>query len=47
MIVVGTNAMGRAFNRITQFEFWARNVTGVLFIGIGAYFCLRFIWRVF
>ena len=47
LIVVSTNAVGRAYDRITQFEWWARRVTGVLFIGIGVYFCLAFIFRVF
>jgi threonine/homoserine/homoserine lactone efflux protein len=46
LIVVSTNAVGRAFDRITQFEWWARRITGVLFIGIGVYFCLKFIFRV-
>jgi len=47
LIVVSTNAVGRAYDRITQFEWWARRITGVLFIGIGVYFCLAFIFRVF
>jgi cytochrome c-type biogenesis protein len=47
LIIVGARAVGQAFNRITQFEWWARRVTGVIFIGIGAYFCLAFIFRVF
>ena len=46
LIVVGTRAVGQAFNRITQFELWARRITGGLFIGIGVYFCLAFIFRV-
>lgn len=46
LIVVSTNAVGRAFDRITQFEWWARRITGLLFIGIGLYFCLAFIFRV-
>ncbi len=46
LIVVSTNAVGRAYDRITQFEWWARRVTGVIFIGIGVYFCLAFIFRV-
>ncbi len=46
LIVVSTNAVGRAYDRITQFEWWARRITGVLFIGIGVYFCLAFIFRV-
>lgn len=47
LIVLGTQAVGRAFERITQFERWARYVTGVIFIGIGIYFTLAFIFRVF
>lgn len=47
LIVVSTHAVGRAFDRITQFEWWARRITGVLFIGIGVYFCLVFIFHVF
>ncbi|MHC4695212.1 MAG: aromatic aminobenezylarsenical efflux permease ArsG family transporter [Planctomycetota bacterium] len=46
LIVVSTRAVGQAFNRITQFEWWARRVTGVLFIGIGVYFSLVYIFRV-
>ena len=46
LIVVGTRAVGQAFDRITQFEWWARRITGALFIGIGIYFCLVFIFRV-
>ena len=46
LIVVGTRAVGQAFNRITQFEFWARRITVSLFIAIGIYYCLTFIFRV-
>ena len=46
LITLGTRAVGQAFNRITQFEWWARRATGVLFIGIGVYFSLAYIFRV-
>lgn len=46
LIVISANAMGRAFNRISAFERWARRVTGVLFILVGIYFCLAFIFRI-
>ncbi|MCP4589287.1 MAG: sulfite exporter TauE/SafE family protein [bacterium] len=46
LMVLGTRAVGQAFNRITQFEWWARRVTGVIFIGIGVYFSLVYIFRV-
>lgn len=45
LIVVSANAMAKAFNRITSFERWARRVTGVVFIAIGIYFSLLFIFR--
>lgn len=46
LIVVGTRAVGQAYNRITQFEVWARRITGILFIGIGVYFSLAYVFRV-
>jgi len=46
LIVAGTRAVGRAFDRITQFEWWARRATGVLFIGVGVYFSLAYVFRV-
>lgn len=46
LIVAGTRAVGQAFNRITQFERWARRVTGVIFIGIGVYFSLTYVFQV-
>ena len=46
LMVVGTRAVGQAYNKIAQFEWWARRLTGALFIGIGVYFCLTYIFRV-
>jgi cytochrome c biogenesis protein CcdA len=46
LIVVSTEAMARTFNRIAAFERWARRVTGVIFVAIGIYFSLAFIFRV-
>lgn len=45
LIAFGTQAVGKAFHRIELFERWARRVTGVLFIAVGIYFTLRFIFR--
>ncbi len=47
LIAVGTQAVGRAFERITQFDWWARRITGTIFIIVGVYFSLAFIFRVF
>lgn len=46
LIVVSTNAMAKTFNSIAAFERWARRATGVIFVAIGVYFCLAFIFRV-
>lgn len=46
LIVASTNAMARAFNRLTACERWARRITGVIFLLVGVYFCLAFIFHV-
>ncbi len=46
LIVVSANAMAKAFNSISAFERWARRVTGVIFLLVGVYFCLAFIFKV-
>jgi cytochrome c biogenesis protein CcdA len=46
LIVVSARAVGRAFDSITKFEWWARRITGVIFILVGVYFSLTFIFRV-
>lgn len=38
LLAVGGNQVGRALNRMVEFERWARRLTGMLFIGIGLYF---------
>jgi len=45
LIALGTQAVGRAFAKITQFEWWARRVTGMVFVVVGVHFCLTFIFR--
>jgi small redox-active disulfide protein 2 len=37
---------GKVFHRLTQFERWARWATGALFVLIGGYFCLAYIYGV-
>ena len=46
LVVVSTSAMAKAFDKIAGFEIWARRVTGVIFIALGVYFCLAFIFRI-
>lgn len=47
LLAFGGNMLGRTFDRIAQFELWARRMTGVLFIGIGIYFLLNYTFELF
>lgn len=42
LITLGARQMAAAFNRITQFERWARRITGIIFMLIGIYFTLMY-----
>jgi len=46
LLAVSTGAMGKAYGGVTQSERWARLATGILFIGIGVYYSLAFVFRV-
>ncbi|MCA9255523.1 MAG: hypothetical protein KDA33_07785 [Phycisphaerales bacterium] len=46
LIAFGANAVARAFDRVKVVELWARRLTGVLFIVIGVYFSLAFIFEI-
>ncbi len=47
IIAVGGKSLGNAFNKLTAFEKWARNITGALFILVGIYYSLRHIFVLF
>ncbi len=46
LIAAGAKSIGKVFNKLTQIERWARRVTGVIFIGVGIYYCLGHIFNV-
>jgi cytochrome c-type biogenesis protein len=46
IIALSAQSVGRAFNRLTQIEWWARRITGLLFLVVGIYYSLRFIFEV-
>ncbi|MBN1356653.1 sulfite exporter TauE/SafE family protein [bacterium] len=46
LIALGARSLGNVFNRITQIEKWARRITGVIFIVVGIYFSLMYIFKV-
>jgi len=45
LIAIGAGFVGKVFNKLTQFELWARRITGVIFILVGIYYCLIYIFR--
>lgn len=45
-IALGTRFVGSVFNKLTIFEKWARRITGVVFIVIGGYFVLTYIFGI-
>lgn len=47
IIAFSSKTLGVAFNRLTAFEKWARNITGVIFILIGVYYSLRYTFELF
>ncbi len=44
LIALGARSLGSVFNKVTLIEKWARRVTGVIFICVGLYFCLVYIF---
>jgi cytochrome c-type biogenesis protein len=46
ILTYSANLVSKAFTGITKVEFWARRITGVLFVIIGIYFTLTYIFGV-
>ena len=44
-IAAGAGAVARAFQQVAAFERWARATTGLVFVVVGVYFSLVFIFR--
>lgn len=44
LIALGASRLARAYDRVVAFERWARYTTGVIFIGVGIYYSLTFIF---
>ncbi|MCD6379900.1 sulfite exporter TauE/SafE family protein [bacterium] len=45
LLALGANRVAQAYNKIVLFEKWGRRITGILFIGIGIYYCLIHIFE--
>ena len=47
LVAFSAQLVGKVFNRLTQIELWVRRITGIVFIIVGIYFCLVYIFQVF
>lgn len=47
LIAAGARSIGKAFGSLGRFEWWARRVTGIVFISLGCYLALAHIFGVF
>lgn len=47
LIALGARSVSQAFDKLTQVEKWARGVTGLIFVAVGIYFSLAYIFGVF
>jgi cytochrome c biogenesis protein CcdA len=46
VVALGARSIGRIFDKVAVFEKWARRVTGVVFVGVGIYLSLVYVFRV-
>ncbi len=46
ILAFAANRLSKAFNALTSIERWMRRLTAVVFIGVGMYYCLLFIFEV-
>lgn len=46
LIALGARSVNKVFAKLVQFEKWARRVTGVVFVAVGAHYCLKYILEV-
>ena len=46
VLAFGARWLGKLFERVTQVERWMRTITGVVFVGVGIYMSLLYVYRV-
>jgi cytochrome c-type biogenesis protein len=46
LIAFGARFVGAVFNRLTQFEYWARRITGSIFLLVGLYYILIYFFGI-
>lgn len=42
LLATGADLMARAFQKVAQFEIWARRITGIVFLAVGIYFTFAY-----
>ena len=47
LLTSGIHHVSKVYNKIAQFEIWVRRVTGIIFIFVGIYYSLTYIFGVF
>ncbi len=46
LLAIGTRSVGAAFNKLAVISRWAHWLTGLIFVGVGAYFTLAYLFEV-
>jgi cytochrome c biogenesis protein CcdA len=46
LIAMGVHSLAKVFDRVLSFEKWARRITGTIFIGIGIYYTLIYVYQI-
>lgn len=46
LLAYSANSVGKTYNILSKVEWWARMVTGWIFIAVGAYFSLKYVFEV-
>jgi cytochrome c biogenesis protein CcdA len=46
LIAFGAASVAKAFDKISRFEWWARRITGIIFILVGIYYILTYIFGI-
>ena len=44
LLAYSAQSVGKAFDVLSKIERWARTITGGIFVALGIYFCMKFIW---
>ena len=45
VVALGAHSLGRLFDQVTRVARWARRVTGIVFIGVGIYLSMVYIFE--